>query len=115
MPRSGASRPSMIRIVVDFPDPFGPRKPVTTPGRTSKLSASTARTRPYRLVSPRASIIVSLHRGFSAGAALADEWPQVGTLGITADETAGVSWYARLTPQMSRRRARRPQAGGRLR
>ena len=30
------------RIVVDLPEPFGPRKPVTTPGRTLKLSSSTA-------------------------------------------------------------------------
>jgi hypothetical protein len=29
-------------MVVDLPDPFGPRKPVTTPGRTSKLRSSTA-------------------------------------------------------------------------
>ena len=32
----------IIRIVVDLPDPLGPRKPVTTPGRTLKLSWSTA-------------------------------------------------------------------------
>jgi len=31
-----------IRIVVDLPEPFGPRNPVTTPGRTLKLSWSTA-------------------------------------------------------------------------
>jgi hypothetical protein len=30
------------RMVVDLPEPFGPRKPVTVPGRTSKLNASTA-------------------------------------------------------------------------
>jgi hypothetical protein len=45
-PASGRSRPRISRIVVDFPDPFGPRKPVTVPGRTSKLSASTAGTPP---------------------------------------------------------------------
>ena len=28
---SGASRPRISRIVVDLPEPFGPRKPVTTP------------------------------------------------------------------------------------
>ena len=32
VPRSGRSRPSMQRIVVLLPDPFGPRKPVTRPG-----------------------------------------------------------------------------------
>ena len=38
VPWSAASRPRIRRMVVDLPDPFGPRKPVTTPGRTSKLS-----------------------------------------------------------------------------
>ena len=41
-PDVGASNPMIIRIVVDFPAPFGPRKPVTTPGLTVKLSPSTA-------------------------------------------------------------------------
>ncbi len=31
----------MIFIVVDFPEPFGPRKPVTRPGGTVKLRSST--------------------------------------------------------------------------
>jgi hypothetical protein len=31
-PAVGSSRPAIIRIVVDFPAPFGPRKPVTIPG-----------------------------------------------------------------------------------
>jgi hypothetical protein len=35
-----------VRVVLaswwTLPDPLGPRKPVTLPGRTSKLSASTA-------------------------------------------------------------------------
>ena len=35
-----------MRMVVDLPEPFGPRKPVTTPGRTSKLRSSTARVVP---------------------------------------------------------------------
>ena len=29
-------------MVVDFPEPLGPRKPVTTPGETAKLRSSTA-------------------------------------------------------------------------
>jgi len=29
-------------MVVDFPEPFGPRNPVTTPGETLKLRLSTA-------------------------------------------------------------------------
>src|SRR6266540_1099890 len=44
-------------MVVDFPAPFGPRKPVTIPGRTVKVRSSTATLCPYRLVSPRTSII----------------------------------------------------------
>src|SRR6516165_3219779 len=51
-------------MVVDFPEPFGPRKPVTVPGRTSKDRSSTAVTSPNRLESPRASITLSLsHAG----------------------------------------------------
>lgn len=38
----GGSRPTIIRMVVDFPAPLGPRKPVTSPGRSSKLRRSTA-------------------------------------------------------------------------
>src|ERR1700748_1352930 len=41
-----------MRRVVVLPAPFGPRKPVTVPARTSKLSPSTAVTGPYRLTSP---------------------------------------------------------------
>src|SRR5439155_8882662 len=39
-----------IRMVVDLPAPFGPRNPVTWPGRTVKDSPSTATVRPYRLL-----------------------------------------------------------------
>jgi hypothetical protein len=38
-----------MRIVVDLPAPFGPRKPVTWPGRTVKLMPSTAVFVPYVL------------------------------------------------------------------
>src|SRR6202000_1298625 len=51
-PASGASNPKIIRIVVDLPAPFGPRKPVTRPGWTEKERSSTASVRPYRLVTP---------------------------------------------------------------
>src|SRR5699024_6968431 len=36
----GSSRPMIIRIVVDLPAPFGPRKPVTLPGWMVKLMPS---------------------------------------------------------------------------
>ena len=35
-PAVGLSSPAIIRIVVDFPAPFGPRKPVTIPGCTDE-------------------------------------------------------------------------------
>ena len=47
----------MSLIVVVLPAPFGPRKPVTWPGITSNDKLLTAIFSPYRLLSPRASII----------------------------------------------------------
>ena len=35
-----------MRIVVDFPGPFGPRNPVTVPGVTSNVRLSTAMVEP---------------------------------------------------------------------
>src|SRR3954468_10074381 len=46
-----------MRIVVDFPAPSGPRKPVTRPGRTVTVKSSTAVLGPYRLVSRCSSIM----------------------------------------------------------
>ena len=43
--------PTMIRMVVVFPAPLGPRKPVTRPGRAVKLTSSTAAKPPYFLLS----------------------------------------------------------------
>src|SRR5215213_2621812 len=56
-PLVGRSRPRMMRIVVDLPAPLGPRKPVTTPGGTVKLSRSTATVLPYLLVRSWTSIM----------------------------------------------------------
>ena len=42
VPAVGLSRPTMRRIVVDFPAPFGPRNPVTIPGFTENVTLSTA-------------------------------------------------------------------------
>ena len=39
-----------IRMVVDLPEPLGPKKPVTRPGGTSNVRLSTAVTAPKRLV-----------------------------------------------------------------
>ncbi|RYJ30428.1 hypothetical protein CU044_1163 [Streptomyces sp. L-9-10] len=59
-PAVGASRPTIIRMVVDFPAPFGPRKPVTSPGFTVKDRRPTTVLSPYRLVSSLASIMASV-------------------------------------------------------
>ena len=54
------SRSSIRRSVVDLPAPLGPRKPVTTPGRTSNDKSSTASLSPYLFVSPCATIMESV-------------------------------------------------------
>ena len=46
LPAVGRFRPRIRRRVVDLPAPLGPRNPVTCPGRTVKLSWSTAVVRP---------------------------------------------------------------------
>ena len=56
LPAVGRTSPRIARIVVDFPAPFGPRKPVTVPGETVNERSSTARVEPYRLVRPSTSI-----------------------------------------------------------
>src|SRR6188472_954157 len=55
-PSVGRSRPTIIRIVVDLPAPLGPRKPVTTPGRTENVTWSTTVVPAYALVKPSAWI-----------------------------------------------------------
>ena len=55
--RVGGVRPTMTRIVVVLPAPFGPRKPVTRPGWQMKLTSSTAAKLPYRRVSPSTLIM----------------------------------------------------------
>src|SRR3954471_2163492 len=59
-PVLGEMKQVKIRIVVDLPAPFGPRKPTTSPRFTSKFTLSRARTTPNRLVSPLAWIITSV-------------------------------------------------------
>ncbi len=49
----------MMRIVVDLPAPFGPRKPVTRPGCATKDTSSTARKSPYVLVTPSTVIMAT--------------------------------------------------------
>jgi hypothetical protein len=57
VPESGRSRPHSSRMVVVLPAPFGPRNPVTLPGRQVKPT-SLMPAAPKRLVSPLISIMV---------------------------------------------------------
>jgi hypothetical protein len=47
LPLSSDATPTMARIAVVLPAPFGPRKPNTWPGGTVKLRSSSATTSPY--------------------------------------------------------------------
>ena len=55
-----------MRIVVDLPAPFGPRKPVTRPGRIVKLRPDTTAAPLYLFVGPCASIMRTTLRTASA-------------------------------------------------
>src|SRR4029077_21202283 len=60
LPSSAASRPRITRIVVDFPAPFGPTKPVTWPGWTVNVIPSRASVGPKRLRTPVTSMVASM-------------------------------------------------------
>jgi hypothetical protein len=60
VPDVGRTSPSSMRRVVVLPEPFGPRNPVTAPGRTCAVSRSTARVAPKRLVSPSNRSVVPI-------------------------------------------------------
>ena len=59
IPWSGARKPVTIFIVVDFPAPFGPRKPSTSPRPTLNETSSTAVSAPNRFV----MLLISIMRG----------------------------------------------------
>src|SRR5574338_1645002 len=65
-PEVGSRIPQSIRIVVDFPEPLGPRKPKISPRAMSKLTRSTATKFPKRRVRSR-----TLTAGPSASLAIA--------------------------------------------
>src|SRR4051794_20921762 len=50
VPDVGGINPVIIRIEVDFPAPFGPRKPSTSPRSTENDTPSTARLGPNVLI-----------------------------------------------------------------
>ena len=56
VPAVGIMNPASMRMVVDLPAPFGPRKPSTSPRDTLNETSSTAVKLPNRLVSPAISI-----------------------------------------------------------
>src|SRR6058998_1848247 len=65
-PLVGYNKPRIIFTVVDLPEPFGPSRPKTSPGRTSKSTLSTALAlgRPQKslntFVSPRTTTMFSV-------------------------------------------------------
>ena len=65
-PAVGASSPASMRIVVDLPEPFGPRKPKMPPRGMSKLTLSTAVKSPNRRVTSRTETMLALAAGCSA-------------------------------------------------
>src|SRR5579871_4049568 len=58
-PRVGGIIPARQRSVVVFPAPFGPTRPITSPGCTVNDSSFTATKSPYNLVSAATLIIGS--------------------------------------------------------
>src|SRR5262252_5627124 len=112
-PADGASRPMIKRIVVDFPEPFGPRKPVTVPGGMSKFRLSTASVPPYRLVSLRIEIMAPTLRTTVLRKHRHQEPTLVGVV-VSAHDTAGgtpadVCWTYPEEPGGTAARARSPR------
>src|SRR3954449_5535178 len=85
LPVSGRVSPTMILSVVDFPAPFGPRKPVTLPASAVKLTSSTASVVPYFLVS-RSMVIMD-------GPALLQMWTAAARAGYRSDGDDDLSPY----------------------
>ncbi len=58
-PESGATRPAIMRRIVDFPDPLGPRKVKNSPRLTINDSRSAVTVRPNRFVRRSSSRMAS--------------------------------------------------------
>src|SRR5437763_12982307 len=72
-PAVGCNTPANILTVVDLPDPFGPRYPVTCPGKTENDTWSTTARLRYFLVNPRTSNIRTVrHRKAEGGSRTSD-------------------------------------------
>src|SRR5215470_19398350 len=101
------------RIVVDFPEPFEPRKPVTVPG-----GLSTASVPPYRLVSPRIEIMAPTLRT-AARRRHRHQEPTLAGVVVPGYDTAGgttadAGWIYPEERGRTAARARRPGRGPRL-
>ena len=92
--------PTMIRIVVDFPAPLGPRKPVTRPGRAVNVTSSTAVKPAYFLVSDWTVIMSGSLAGARGRAHRGSRWDHPRNRPPSA---------LRVDPES---RGRRPAAGG---
>ena len=113
IPALGRSRPRISRMVVVFPAPFRPRNPVTAPRRIRKLRSVTAGVDPYRLVSPRATIITHpllAGLGSSAATLRTRRSPRQ-----QASTQLGVGAYTQRGRPARRRAAASPRSGGSLR
>ena len=61
-PAEGRNRSTNMRIVVDFPAPFGPRKPSTSPVSTSRDNRSIANVAPKRFVTSSQHTAADTHK-----------------------------------------------------
>src|SRR3954451_20184893 len=113
-PDVGAVGPTMTRIVVDLPAPFGPRKPVTRPGRAVKETLSTAVKPAYLRVSDSTVIMwqPSPRRGVRTSASRPDPPPPLGgagsrSFGRSLRPLRSLGWAGDHRPALAVGRARR--------
>jgi hypothetical protein len=67
-PWSSSTSPNTARMAVVLPAPFGPRKPVSRPGRAENVHRSRAITGPNRFVTPsKPSIPITLTENHPPG------------------------------------------------
>src|SRR4029450_4790608 len=107
VPASARSSPSRTRRVVVLPAPLGPRKPCTSPVRTSRSRPSRARVGPKVFTSPEIEIVVAIW-SFTASSGDALAVLIVHTLHLFHELVNGI----RAASAWRRRRGGKPEAGG---
>src|SRR3954452_1591677 len=114
VPDVGTVRPTMMRIVVDLPAPFGPRKPVTRPGWAVKETLSTAVKPAYLRVSDSTVIMwqPSPRRGLRTSASRPHPPPPLGgagsrSFGRSPTPLRSLGWAGDHRPALTVGRARR--------